>query len=211
MSRLLAVAATVVALSAPSLAGAQTINAAATGLASPASTVTFEGNVPVGGDIGATYAGQGVSLTPGIVFGNVGWFSAVGGGQNAACNFCGNSGIVAPFDVMFAWAVNGSAFQFYTNPNTTTFTAYLNNVAVSSFSSATSYNPGATWFYGFDQSVQLDRIRIATGADGAMVLDNLQIGAAVVATPEPASLALLGTGLLGIAGVVRRRRVSASA
>ena len=37
--------------------------------------------------------------------------------------------------------------------------------------------------------------------------DNVILGAGTV-TPEPATLVLLGTGLLGLGGVVRRRRKS---
>jgi hypothetical protein len=37
--------------------------------------------------------------------------------------------------------------------------------------------------------------------------DEFASGSLVAATPEPSSFALLGTGLLGVAGVVRKRFV----
>lgn len=40
---------------------------------------------------------------------------------------------------------------------------------------------------------------------GAFAIDNLTVNDPVAVTPEPSSLALLGTGVLGVIGVARRR------
>ncbi|HEV7265111.1 MAG TPA: PEP-CTERM sorting domain-containing protein [Falsiroseomonas sp.] len=84
------------------------------------------------------------------------------------------------------------------------FTAFLNNVQVATVDvggGAGTFAFGAT-FGGIDQVV-------VSYVSDHFTIDNLTIAAAT-AVPEPMSLALLGTGLLGLA-VSRRRRAARQA
>ena len=204
-SRLRSLAVLALVLAAP-VAGAQSINRSATGLASATQTLTFEGQ---SGAVGSQYAAQGVTFGSGAFFDSYGYFSGSGGAGTAVNNF--GNGVVNPIDIFFTNAIQGVAFQFITNPGTTTFTALLGGSTVSTFSASTDLNGwfgNATEFYGFDNTVALDQIQInvntADGNNGALALDNLETGA--LATPEPASMTLVATGLIGIFGVARRRR-----
>lgn len=183
---------------------AQPLNGSPTGLTSPAYTIDFNASIgPDNTPVTNQYAGQNVLFSGGWNYGN----TPYGGGaygDGALYNFQPCCSV--PLWISFTTAVNGAAFNFESNDGISTFTAYLSGNQVATFSGPTSVSTAFLW-YGFN-NITLDQIRIDPESlvNGAAGIDNLQVGSRVVATPEPASLALLGTGLFAIAGIGARRR-----
>lgn len=109
-----------------------------------------------------------------------------------------------PFDIFFTSDVTAAAFQMVTNPGTSTFQAFLNGVLVESFTAGTTI-PSAT-YYGFE-SIVFDQIHVIP-AFSAAGIDNIEFTRAPTSVPEPASIMLLGIGLLSTGALRWRRRRS---
>lgn len=205
-----------VAAAALSIIGASSANAQvtgfknSTGIASPTSTITFdELTFTNGTTITNQYAAYGVTFAGLLYTPQSGTFPGVSG--NDLGNFFGGATTTNPFQIFFTSAQTSAAFGLATNPATTTFTALLAGVAVASFTTSTTFNDGNA-FVGFNAagSSSFDEIDVNVGSsDSFGLIDNIQQGEAVVATPEPASMALVATGLLGLFGVARKRRTNA--
>ena len=132
-------------------------------------------------------------------------------GNGSILNVCSNFGIAARSGPNFL-AYNTGALpterMIFATPQ-----SYFDIFAASPFAEyqfyfgavlqGTRYSSGQYQWSEVSFSGVYDRVNINDSS--YLLLDDLTTRAAVV-TPEPASLALMATGLLGVAGVVRRRR-----
>ena len=111
---------------------------------------------------------------------------------------------VFSFGMKFGQDVSAASFAMVSNSSSWNFKALLDGVAVDSFSA--TVNTASNNFFGFNDLV-FDEIQIVSPVSDFMIIDNLSFIAAEVAdVPEPASLALVGLGLLGMSSLRRKNR-----
>lgn len=209
-------AALLLAIAAP--ASAQSFNSKSVFLAAagtPFYTETFE-TVPIAKDAASTgFTQSGITYTPlaGVRTINL-WVSSPGyTNYGAGLNPTTSSILTANgdewFRLTFASSVYGFGLDAYYNGLGPATTSFFNG---STLLGSVSYNGAAViGFAGFLStlsapitSVEFQSTlggQLNTGIDNVMIFD-----AAVTTAPEPASVALTATGLLGLIAVGRRRR-----
>jgi hypothetical protein len=100
---------------------------------------------------------------------------------------------------------------FATNPGA--YTATVNDGSNSAIPSVFDVFPNASTgeFFGFTDSSSFDSVTISANSPAfSYTVDTLVYGdaSAITATPEPSSIMLLGTGLLGAIEAIRRKMVA---
>jgi hypothetical protein len=200
----------------PNSAAAQAAFLAAAAGLSPVSTMTFEPPVALGYYSPILNAGPGVSIAlTGPNFGD--GFSGI-----STTTFGGLYGFnTTPGGAQWLGFPGGTATFTFTHPTEyfgfwltglqTIFTAQetvaYNGADGQTLNIPINVNGGAQYF-GFTDagnaftSVTINNVSTANGAD-AWGIDDVSYNGA--STPEPSSLLLLGSGVLGLAGVVRRK------
>ena len=123
--------------------------------------------------------------------------------------------IAQPGSIFFTEDVIAASFAWVTNPGSTTFEAYHNDVLVEAFSAPTNTVDFPVGFFGFT-GILFDEIRFTIDAGtilfpGPIVaantdfgLDNVQY--IVSPVPIPAALPLFASALIGFGFVGYRRR-----
>lgn len=179
------------------------------GLSTPSNVVDFGSNLfPNLTPITDQFSSQGVTFGSNYVYYDFGaslpsWPSLQHGIITNADD------TLQPGYMLFSSPVSAAVFNFYTNPGTTTFSAYLENQLIETFDASTF----ATWqgsparFYGFTD-ITFDKITfsIQGAINTSFVIDNLQFVTDSTSVPEPATLGLLGLGIAGLASTRRRNK-----
>jgi hypothetical protein len=180
-----------------------------TGLVSPGNTITFDAlGLAQGTVVTNQYSGLGASfIGTWESYSYSGIYPNIAGG--ALTDFRPDACPCGPtFEIDFAGPVSDAVFAFVTNSGTSTLTSYL---GASLVETATFITGSDSQFTGFTGSL-FDRIVVAPGDNNASAIDNLEFNStsSTSAVPEPASLLLLGTGLVGV-GMRRWRKRQPSA
>lgn len=146
-----------------------------------------------------------------------GYGGAVSGSWAAYTHCCASGAVevtrATPFRLVGAWLTD------YSEASGDRIVGYLGATEV--FDRVMAFDGGAPRYNDFSSTGAVDRL-VWKNADGSTenvgntLLDDLTFAddlafaaPAVTATPEPASVALMATGLAGLAAVARRRRVAA--
>lgn len=165
-----------------------------TGLSGTFTTENFESNAGDGSAAGTQFSGMTWGSGNYVATSGYGYPNMSG---SVITNFypcCAD-----PTSFTFAGALSELAFAFVSNPQSTTFSVYLNGV----LQETDTFNTGYSGNFVKITDLVFDEIRItSTGSNDAYVIDTMQSKVANV--PEPGSLALVGLALAGAARLRRR-------
>lgn len=177
------------------------------GLSNPRSVVTFDGHVFPTLDlyeITDQYLPQGIRFSPNLW--QFGGPAPVGNGLLSNFDYGINLDFTLKFGIYFTTPVTAAALQISSN-YPYAMTAFLGNAPVGQhiFVGAQQTTDAFAGFVAMP-GTSFDRLQLDSGGDLFFAaFDNVQF----TTTPEPSTFAVLGIGLLAIAGAGRRRRRTA--